>query len=425
MGAVRGKGGEVQAFRGWRIVAAAFLTQAVAIGFTMGTFTFFVRPLEEAFHASRATITLGMSIMFATMGISLAFIGRELDRRSARAIMLLGVAFTAGSLLLLAAATQLWQMALLCVGIGLGIAMLGPVASSTVVANWFEQQRGRALGIANMGATAGPIFIAPIAAFAIASIGWRGTLVCYAVLTVLLAAPVVWLVIVNRPSDLGQLPDGAPPGGGPGAPGGAHGAAPAPAHANPGWTPGALLSSPAFWSMALTVGIVLAAPIVLSAHLEPYCAGLGIEPQATIALLMITAASTIGGTFLFGALADRIDLRRLLWTVIGMQAACWALLLARPPYAAMLAVFVPFGLSAGAVMPIYGSIIGRVFGPAAFGQVMGLAGLLMLPLHASAPALVGRLYDASGDYALAFQLIIAALALSAVTLAFLRPARAA
>jgi len=409
----------VQEFRGWRIVGAAFLTQAVAIGFTMGTFTFFVRPLEEAFQASRAEITAGMSIMFATMGLSLVFIGRELDRRSARAIMLLGVAFTAGSLLLLSVATQLWQMALLCVGVGLGQAMLGPVASSTVVANWFEQQRGRALGIANMGATAGPIFIAPIAAFAIGSIGWRATLVCYAVLTVLLAAPVVWLVIVNRPSDVGQLPDGSGPA--PGEPGAAH--AHAHAHANPGWTFHSLRASPSFWSMALTIGIVLAAPIVLSAHLEPYCSGLGIEPQATMVLLMITAASTIGGTFLFGTLADRIDLRRLLWTVIAMQAACWTLLLAEPPYAVMLVIFVPFGLSAGGVMPLYGSIIGRVFGPASFGQVMGLAGLVMLPLHASAPALVGKIYDWTNGYALAFQLIIAALGLSALTLAFLRPAR--
>jgi predicted MFS family arabinose efflux permease len=349
------------------------------------------------------------------MGLSLAFIGRELDRRSARAIMLIGVAFTAGSLFLLAFATQLWQMAVLCIGIGLGIAMLGPVASSTVVANWFEQQRGRALGIANMGATAGPIFIAPIAAFAIGAIGWRGTLVCYAVLTVLVAAPVVWLLIVNRPSDVGQLPDGRP-GGAPGQAGAAH----AHAHANPGWTPASLGRSRDFWSMALTVGIVLAAPIVVSAHLEPYCASLGIEPQATIGLLMTTAASTIGGTFLFGALADRFDLRRLLWVVIAMQAACWILLLAKPPYAVMLAIFVPFGLSAGAVMPLYGSIIGRVFGPTAFGQVMGLAGLLMLPLHASAPALVASLYDATGNYVLAFQLVIAALALAAVSLSFLR-----
>ena len=59
----------MQAFRGWRIVAAAFWTQAVAMGFTMGTFTFFVRPLEEDFHASRGTIMLGMSLMFAAMGL--------------------------------------------------------------------------------------------------------------------------------------------------------------------------------------------------------------------------------------------------------------------------------------------------------------------------------------------------------------------
>jgi cyanate permease len=90
----------------------------------------------------------------------------------------------------------------------------------------------------------------------------------------------------------------------------------------------------------------------------------------------------------------------------------------------MLGIFVAFGLTTGSSMPIYGSIIARVFGPAAFGQVMGLAGLLMLPLHFSAPPLVGKLYDATGNYHLALQLIVAALGLSALSLSFLRTKRA-
>ncbi len=401
-------------FSGWRIVAVAFFSQALAIGFTMGTYTFFVRPLEQDFGVSRDQAMGGLSLMIVAMGVSLPFIGRALDTRSARAVMLIGALVNAACLLALSLATALWQLAVLCFGLGVGMAMMGPVASSTVVANWFEEKRGQALGIANMGAPAGPFFVAPLAAFGIESLGWRGTLVVYSVLLLVLAVPAIWLVIVNRPSDVGQLPDGRPtPAGGPGA----H------AHAGggPEWTPRGILASGFFWNLAFTIGVVMAGPIVISGHLEPYGHSLGIEPASVSVLLMVMTVGTIAGTFGFGVLADRFDLRRLLWIAIAVQAGCWAGLLTAPSTLELGLLLTAFAVCAGATMPIYGSIIARHFGPTAFGAVMGTAGLVMLPIHALAPLVAGALYEASGDYASMIQAVIATLAVAAVTLAFLRP----
>ena len=54
-----------------------------------------------------------------------------------------------------------------------------------------------------------------------------------------------------------------------------------------------------------------------------------------------------------------------------------------------LALFVVCGLMGGAMMPIFGALIGRLFGAEAFGQVMGLAALVGLPVLAAAPVLFG------------------------------------
>ena len=56
------------------------------------------------------------------------------------------------------------------------------------------------------------------------------------------------------------------------------------------------------------------------------------------------------------------------------------------------------GLLGGGMMPIYASLIGRLFGPASFGQVMGLGGLIMAPFAVAAPALGAGLRDQTGNY---------------------------
>ena len=78
------------------------------------------------------------------------------------------------------------------------------------------------------------------------------------------------------------------------------------------------------------------------------------------------------------------------------------------------------GVAGGGIMPVYAALIGRIFGPAAFGQVMGLAGLVLLPFGFAAPPLAGALRDASGSYAPALLLFAALLVAAAGILAFLR-----
>ena len=70
------------------------------------------------------------------------------------------------------------------------------------------------------------------------------------------------------------------------------------------------------------------------------------------------------------------------------------------PAVGLLQIVVPLlGLLGGGMMPVYAALIGRIFGAAAFGQVMGLGGLLMAPIGAVAPLLGGFLRDATGSYA--------------------------
>lgn len=401
-------------FRGWWIVGVAFATQAVSIGCSIGTFSLFIKSIVEEFGTSYAEVNAGIAIMTVLMTGAGPIVGPMLDRRSIRGVMLIGAGLCSSSLLLLSFSSELWQLGLLFgVSLAVGVAMLGPLASATVVAKWFESKRGRALGIANMGAPAGPFFFAPLAGWLIDAVGWRSTLQVYAGLS-LLVMPLIVLVIRNQPSDLGQVPDG-----------GTGSTAPMPPHQVSSDRPGpadamGLVRDRNFWAIAVAIGIVFGVGGGWNAQIVPFASDLGIEARSAALAVGLTAGVAILGTFLFGTLADTVSHRGLLWSLIAAQIVAFAAFRTLPSPTVFYALLSFFALAAGGFLPVYASLVARTFGPASFGRVMGTAGLVMLPFGFAAPIVAGALRDAAGSYTSAFSVFIVSFAVSAAVLLLVR-----
>lgn len=394
-------------FSGWRVCSFAVLTQAIAIGFTLGAVGLFAAPLAEDFGMTATQFGLGVSGFSLVMNLSMPVIGRALDRGSIRVVMALGAACLSTSLALLSFATELWQIGLLfCVGCSLGMAMLGPMASSTAMANWFDRLRGRALGLANAGGPFGPFLIVPIAGVVLAEYGWRPTIQGFAVVAAVVGIPAARFGMIDRPSDVGQMPDGDAPE----AKRAGQGAASLGAEGN--WDARAILRSRDFWFIALAAAPFGAQGIVLGANAIPYLVHHGASLQAASFVAVPMSVGAITGPLVFGTLADRIHPRFLFIGLSAAICACFGLLATGPDYYPSLALFVVCGLVGGSMMPVYGALIGRLFGVAAFGQVMGLAALVGLPVIAAAPVLFGAAFDATGDYSRGLFGLIGALLVS-------------
>ncbi len=419
------------AFSGWRVCGAAVLTQAVAIGFTLGSVGVFAAPLAQELGATATQFNVGVSLFSLMMNLSMPFIGRQLDRGRIRGVMTAGAGLLAASLAAMSQARELWQVGL-CFGVGcaIGMAMLGPMSSSTAMANWFSRLRGRALGIANMGGPAGPILIAPAAAFAIGQVGWRTTLLAFAVTTLVVGIPCVRLGIVDRPSDVGQHPDGELPVEAPRA---ASPEAMALAAALPGgdWGAASLARCRDFWFLALAAAPFGAVGIVMGANAIPYMTTLGVSPEAASFVVVPQSIGAVAGPLLFGSLADRVHPRLLFVALIGILCAGLLGLVARPAYPVALALFSVIGVVGGSMMAVYGALIGRLFGPMAFGQVMGLGALVGVPVIVATPLVFGAAFDRTGTHALGLLIMVGALASAALLFALLpsgaarRPASAA
>jgi MFS family permease len=182
-----------------------------------------------------------------------------------------------------------------------------------------------------------------------------------------------------------------------------------------------LLRERNFWVIGLSVGLCFATLGSLIANLPRHAADLGIEKLAASFLLSALSAAGIVGKICFGALADRVDKRLLMWIAIAMLALYFGALRLQIGYGALLGMSIVGGLSFGGFLPMWGALIGMCYGRESFGRVMGLMAPVMGPLNWLVFPLTGWVRDTTGSYDLAWVTFIGALALAAVLLAFLRP----
>jgi MFS family permease len=215
----------------------------------------------------------------------------------------------------------------------------------------------------------------------------------FAAVTLALALPVIQLGMIDRPSDVGQYPDGDEPVDV------AEGASAAIVERF-AWETGSVVRSRDFWLVALGVAPFAASGLVMAANAIPFMMHLGVSTEAASGVVVLQSVGAVAGPLLLGSLADRIHPRLLFVGMIATLCVTFGLLSLEPGYAAALGVFFVVGLVGGAMMPVYGALIARLFGPEAFGQVIGLGALVGLPMLFLAPLGFGYAFDASESYSL-------------------------
>ena len=187
-------------FYGWRIVAVAFVTNFIAVGLVFYSYGVFFKALAAEFGGSRFGVAAGLAIMNIAISVFAPFLGHAFDRSSIRHIICLGALLSAGGFFVASQIDALWQFyAVMGTFLALGVTAVGPLAGTTLVANWFRERRGVALGVAGMGISASGFAIAPLATLLIGAIGWRDTFLVYgAVPLLVLLFNFDWLRYIAR-----------------------------------------------------------------------------------------------------------------------------------------------------------------------------------------------------------------------------------
>ena len=397
-------GARHERFLGWRMVALALLCTNLVLGLTFGTYGPFVAGISVDFPgASRSLLAGGLALVVTFMGLLAPVVGRAIGRWSIRRVMAGGLAALALMLVLASAATSAWQF-VAAFGLlgGTAAACLVIVPPTTLINNWFVEQRGKATGIVMI-----PFLVMampPVAAAAMTSFGWRATCIGLAVV-VLVLLPLTRL-IVDRPADAGQAALGADR---------ATPATAGEAASTAGtWSPA---REPAFWATTYCGGIVAGAGVTISTHLVPYATGAGHGLASAAFLLTIMGGAGMAGGVLFGLIADRIGGARTLRFMCLALALLWPALLGSRGYAALALVSAGFGLCMSAVIPVVATLFGNLYRARSFARVMGVYSLSAMPFGLLMPIVAGWLYDLTGSYRAVF-LAFASLFGAAVALLF-------
>ena len=354
---------------GWVVVATTFLTMLVTAG-AVGAPGVLLLPLQREFGWSTAAISSALALRLLLFGLMGPFAAAFINRYGVRKVTLSALCLIALGLALSLGMTEIWQLVLLWgVIVGLGTGLTALVLAATVSTRWFNARRGLIVGLLTASSATGQLIFLPLLASIATRSGWRSALILVCALLGT-AALLVWLLMRDRPADLGLAPFGPPDAGDTPAGAAQAGAAQAGAARSTPIAAAALHAlrdaarTRTFWVLFGTFFICGASTNgLIQTHFIPFCSDNGLAEVAAAGVLATMGVFDFFGTVASGWLSDRFPPSRLLFWYYGLRGLSLIYL----PFADFtysgLSVFALFyGLDWIATVPPTVSITVKTFG---------------------------------------------------------------
>ena len=403
-------------YYGWLVISIAFVTMGIGVS-ARTAFSLLMPPLIDEFGWDRGLAAGAFSFGFLVSAILSPIVGRVMDARGPRVVILTGVLLMTAGLLLAPFIDRPWHLyATLGVLVGGGANMMTFTAHSQFLPNWFVRRRGLAIGIAFAGVGVGAIVLLPWLQMIIVTDGWRASCWAMGLLAMLVLTPLN-LLVRKEPKEVGQLPDGASK------PAKGEGRAGLnvvdPAWAVVDWTLARAMRTGRFWWLTLGYFCALVAWYAVQVHQTKYLTETGFSPLAAAWALGAVSVVGIPGQIILGALSDRIG-REWIWTVgcAGFALSYGALIaLKYSPSSPLLYLMVlSQGFLGYALTSVMGPIVSEIFEGPQFGTIFGTLTVALIGGGAAGPWMAGAIYDATGSYTLAFILAMACCVVSAAAI---------
>lgn len=387
--------------RAWWVVAVTFLVLIAAAAFR-SSFGLMIVPLDEEFGWERSATSLAVSLNLILYGVTAPFATALMERFGIRRIVVTALVFIALGTGLTTLMNSAWQLILLwglLVGLGTGATAL--VLGALVANRWFARRRGLVVGILGTAFATGQLAFLPALAWVIEHNGWRDASLAIAAGCLALVVP-VWLVIRDRPADVGLRPYGA--------------TGPATAQEEARNTTGSGWHAAATAWMALRqvarsrTFLLLAGTFficgwttngIISTHFLPAMHDHGMGASTAAGLLAVVGIFDIVGTIGSGWLTDRVDPRLLLTVYYGLRGLALIMLPVilgphvEPP---LLVVMVLFGLDWVATVPPTVTLCREAYGVELGAVVFGWVFAAHMVGAAAAAAVSGAIRSTTGDY---------------------------
>ena len=130
------------------------------------------------------------------------------DRYSPKWVALSGVSIVGIMLLLLPHIQTLVHLFVIFAVMSVGLTLAAGPTLTKVVSAWFHRRRGLTLGLINGGGSIGGLVLVPGSSLFLVLASWREAYQFLGLLLLVLILPAGYLLIRDRPQDMGLQPDG-------------------------------------------------------------------------------------------------------------------------------------------------------------------------------------------------------------------------
>ena len=295
--------------RWWRVLGG--LSMNLALG-SLYAWSVFVAPLEKEFGWKRADTSLIFTIAVFVFGLAFILAGRLQDKKGPFWISVTGGVLVSVGFFLSSWTTTLgwvffWFGAIGGIGNGFGYATPIPV-----MAKWFPDRRGLAVGLAVAGYGGGSAIFGPMAGnWLIPTYGWRATFQILGVIFLIMT--LVGAFLLKNPP-VGYRPAGWTP-----AP-----AAKAAATAYD-FSPSEALRTPAMYLMWIAYALGTSAGLMVISQLVPFARSVGLAALGTTAIF-VGALGNASGRIFSGWMSDTLGRLNVLRLMIAISAVAMPIL---------------------------------------------------------------------------------------------------
>jgi MFS family permease len=366
---------------GWVIVAAGAVITCLAMG-AMFALPVYLQPMADDTGWTRAGISGAMTFGFIVMGIAGFLWGTLTDRIGARPVVLIAAVMLGLGLFVASRATDLLVFQLAYGGLvgASGGAFFAPLIATTL--GWFDKHRSLAVSLVSLGGGIAPMIVTPLATVLIGQYGWRQSMLMTAITATCLIVPAAFL-IRRAPSVLAAAPSPT--------------SDVAPAEPSP-TSMAAIFRRPQFFILAGVFFLCCAAHSGPIFHTVSYAMLCGASAIAAASIYSVEGMAGLFGRVAFGALADRIGVKRVIVGGLALQAVGIFSYIYVTELTHFYLLAVVLGLVYGGVMPLYSVLARDYFGPNVMGTVLGGITMTSSIGMAFGPVGGGYLYDTFGNY---------------------------
>jgi cyanate permease len=348
------------------------------------------------------------------------------DRYSPKYIIMGGIILLVVACILMSFINSLWGLLLVWgILIGGGAVYSAQVPSDKLIITWFSRKSGVAFSAKYTLQSLSGIIVLSGLAWLTVQVGWRQGCIIIGAVIGCVCLPLVWfLTRPKRPEAYGLKPDGDTDS----AAVRPHGSVSVqPVSDSYDFTLKEAVRTPTFWLMQVIGNLWGLGWPIIGIHCVPFLTDMGMSQVGAAGMMSLMMTSGIPARIVTGLLVDRVPRNRLRFIIVAgllMQFAGVGVFLLFRTIPSIYVWFLLTGIGSATFFTAQIPVMPKYFGRRNYGKIVGVNGLIGMPIGIISPVFCGWVYDTTGSYMNFIYMFCGLLAAASIVAIFAAPPKA-